>query len=151
MNEEKLKADKFEGDQNPFKIPKGYFKDSRDRIMDVISDDVSDKPVKRIALRSNLYWISGVAASLIIGFVLFQNLYLSPRQDSKMAQEIEWFVNYTESELNSGLLASYMAEEGLDFSDDIYESEDSEQYNLIEVSDIDDLYIIEEMMNSENY
>ncbi len=151
MKEENINKDRFKGDENPFKVPDGYFQDSRSRIMDAVAVEKDVRPVKKVNFKTNLYWLGSVAATLLIGLLLFQNLYLRPHQENKIAQEIDWFVNYAESELNSGLLASYVADEGLEVSDFFEEIDNSEQSNLIEISDIDELYIIEEMMKSENW
>lgn len=146
-----MNTDKFKGDENPFKVPEGYFENSRARIMAAIAEEKPSEPVRKINFKSNLYWISGVAASLIIGFVLFQNLYLNPLKDNRMAQEINWFVNYAGSELNSDMLASYVAEEGMEVNVFFEDADDSEQYNLLEVGEIDESFIIEQMMKSENW
>jgi hypothetical protein len=150
MNEENFYINKLKEAENPFKVPDGYFEESRARIMDAISKEGIEKPVKVGRLKSRLLWVSGIAASLLIGLMLFQNLYIKPQQEIKMTQEIEWFVNYASLELNSGLLSSYVADEKINIDEFSDNTGASEQLNLLEITEFDELYIIEEWMNSEN-
>ena len=151
MNEEIFYTNKSKGNENPFKVPPGYFEESKARIMHAINEEEIGKAVKVINLKSRLMWISSIAASLFVGLMLFQNLYIKPQQDIKLAQEINWFVNYAGQELNAGVLASYVADEGISVDGSSDNTDVSEQLNLLEFTEFDELYIIEEWMKTENH
>jgi len=139
------------GGKNPFLVPDGYFMESRKRIMESIAGDTKVKTNRIRVLRSRIVWAAGIAASLVLGFLLFQNLYLKPLHGEKLAREIEWFVNYSGSELNSATIAYFASEEGISI-DEITGSEiDTEQSSLLEMTEFDEIYIIEEWMKSENH
>ncbi len=141
----------FEGDKNnPFLVPPGYFAESRAQIMQKIAKEGAISSVKEFKIRTRLLWMSGIAASLLIGLLLFQNMYLKPHRSIKLAQEIDWFINYTGSDLNDVTLASYFADEGISIEDPYDEVLDSERASLLEMTDYDELFIIEEWMNIEN-
>lgn len=141
----------FEGDKkNPFLVPPGYFTESRAQIMQKIATEGSISPVKEFKIRTRLLWVSGIAASLLIGLLLFQNMYIKPHRDNLLALEIDWFINYAGSDLNDVTLASYFADEGISFDDPYDEAVDSERAGFLEMTDYDELFIIEEWMNIEN-
>jgi len=150
MTQEKIEKGYFEGDDNPFKVPSGYFKESRAGIMDAIRKELDTVPGKKINMRARIIWASGIAASLLIGVFLFNSFYLQPQQELRIAEEIEWFIEYSGSDLNTLALASYASEEGLSFEDTNNDYSDEEQSNLLELTEYDELYIIEEWMKTEN-
>ena len=140
----------FEGaKENPFLVPSGYFAESRAQIMEKIAKEVDAQPVKGYSLRPRLLWVSGIAASLLIGLLLFQNLIYKPYRDTKIAQELNWFINYAGSDLNEVTLASYFAEKGISLDDPLDETLDIERSSLLEMTDYDELFIIEEWINIE--
>ena len=149
MIQEKIEKGYFEGDGNPFKVPPGYFKESRAGIMDAIGKEVDAVPGRKINMRARIIWASGIAASLLIGVLLFNSFYLRPQQEIRIAEEIEWFIEYSGSDLNTLALASYASEEGFSFenTDNDYVEEQS---NLLELTEYDELFIIEEWMKEEN-
>ena len=67
-----------------------------------------------------------------------------------MAQELEWFLNYASPELDVDALALYASEEGISLENFNDSYTDSEQTNLLELTEFDELYLIEEWMNLEN-
>lgn len=138
------------GKENPFRIPEGYFSESRANIMEAIRQEGTSKDTKVRKLWPAVTWVSSIAATLLIGFLLFQNLYLRPEQDRRMAQELEWFLNYANPELDVDALAYYAAEEGISLENFNDSYADSEQTNLLELTEFDELYLIEEWMNLEN-
>ena len=141
---------RYRGERDPFLVPDGYFEQSRAAIMESIAREGSRGKPRVLNLRSRLIWVSGIAASLVVGFILFQNLYLRPLQNERIAQEIDWFVNYSGSDLNSATLAYYAAEEGIDLDELTGSDTDIQQSTLLEMTEFDEIYIIEEWMKSEN-
>ena len=150
MTDNNLNIDNFREDENPFRVPSGYFKESRANIMDAIKNEMAEKPVRRLNVKPMLLWISGVAAMLVIGMILFQNLYIKPNSDVQLAQEIEWFINSSGPDLDIGTLASYIVDEGITFEEANIDTYDDENSSLLELTDYDELFIIEEWMKSEN-
>lgn len=142
--------DSFEGDRNPFRVPSGYFEESRRQIMEKIAGMENETHVRKINLRRRLIWVSGIAASLLIGIVLIQNFNKKTDFALQMAQEIEWFINYSGPDLNVGTLASYIVDEGISYKDMNVDLIDEERSSLLELTDYDELFIIEEWMKSEN-
>ena len=135
--------ERFRGERNPFLIPEGYFEQSRAGIMERIAREGAKERSRVINLRSRLIWASGIAASLVVGFILFQNLYLRPLASERIAQEIDYFINYSGSDLNSATLAYYAAEEGIDIDELTGSEPDVQQSTLLEMTDFDEIYIIE--------
>jgi hypothetical protein len=142
--------ERFRGKRDPFLIPEGYFEQSRASIMESIAREGAKKKTRVINLRSRLIWAGGIAASLVVGFILFQNLYLKPLESERIAREIDWFINYSGSDLNSATLAYYAAEEGISIDELTGSEPDVQQSTLLEMTEFDELYIIEEWMKSEN-
>ena len=138
------------GNENPFRVPEGYFSESRANIMEAIRQEGLEKDARVIKFRPVITWVSSIAAALLIGLILFQNLYLRPEKDRRMAQELEWFLNYANPELDVDALAYYAAEEGISLDEFNGSYTDSEQSNLLELTEFDELYLIEEWMNLEN-
>ena len=118
--------------------------------MEAIRQDGKEREARVLKIWPAVTWVSGIAATLLIGFILFQNLYLRPEQDRRMAQELEWFLNYANPELDVDALAYYAAEEGINLENFNDSYTDSEQSNLLELTEFDELYLIEEWMNLEN-
>ena len=138
------------GKENPFRVPKGYFSESRASILKTIRKEGVNSETRTIKLRPVLAWISGIAASLLIGFLLFQNLYVRPEQERRVAQKIEWFLNYANPGMDLDALAYYAADEGISLDDLNGSYSESEHNNLLELTEFDELYLIEEWMNLEN-
>lgn len=150
MKLENMTSERLKGDKNPFLVPDGYFEESRARIMESIAAEQVENVPGIIRLRSGIIWAAGIAASLVVGFLLFQNLYLKPAQSEKLAQEIEWLINYAGPELNSATLAYFASEEGLNL-DELTGSEiNTEQTVLLEMTEYEEIFIIEEWMKYEN-
>ena len=118
--------------------------------MDRIGTEASISPSRLIKLKTRVMWLSGIAASLLVGFLLFQNLYIKPQHDIRIAQELNWFISSAGSELNEVSLASYMVDEGISFDDFDDPSIEAERSNLLEMTDYDELFIIEEWMKIED-
>jgi len=151
MKSDSTNIDFLKGEKsNPFLIPEGYFSESRARIMDRIGTEASISPSRLIKLKTRVMWLSGIAASLLVGFLLFQNLYIKPQHDIRIAQELNWFISSAGSELNEVSLASYMVDEGISFDDFDDPSIEAERSNLLEMTDYDELFIIEEWMKIED-
>lgn len=151
MTAKKDITDRLGGGENPFIVPEGYFEQSRARIMERIAMERPETPVRKINSKSRLVWISGIAASLLVGLILFQDLYLQPANELKLArEEIRWFINFAGTDLNSASLAYYAAEEGLSIDELTNGSNNSEMSSLLELTEFDEIYIIEEWMKSEN-
>ena len=150
MRTENFNTDFLKNNKNPFLVPSGYFKESRSQILEKIAGVETGTPVRKLNIRPGILWISGIAATLLSGIVLFQNLYIEPNRSIKMAQEMEWFINYSGSDLDVGTLASYVVDEGISFEDVNDEVLDMERSTLLELTDYDELSLIEEWMKSEN-
>lgn len=150
MKEENIQKGYFKGDENPFSVPEGYFEESRKNILDLIGKEQVIESPKTVGLKSRLVWFSGIAASLLIGLFLFNSLYLEPKNDLKVAMEIDWLIDYSGAELDYVALASYVSDAGLDFEEDDDGFTDVEQTNLLEMTEFEEIYIIEEWIKSEN-
>ena len=140
----------LKGDKNPFLVPEGYFEESRREIMGKIAATKDAGRERKLKIRTRLMWVSGIAATFLIGVVLFQNFVKKPDYELLMAQEIEYFINYSGPDLNVGTLASYIVDEGISFENMNIIPRDEERSSLFELTDYDELFIIEEWMKSEN-
>jgi len=135
--------------KNPFLVPPGYFQESKDRIMGILAEENHNSGTRKVFLRAAVYWAGGIAAALLIGFLLFQNLYMKPQREVRIVEEINWFINYAGPDLNEVSLASFVADEEIE----LYYQEDEdinlERSRLLEMTDYDEIYIIERWMEKE--
>lgn len=134
---------------NPFLVPPGYFRESRERILGIIAEENHNSRARIVFLKTAVYWTGGIAAALMIGFLLFQNLYLKPQKDVRIAQEINWFINYAGPDLNEVSLASFIADEEIELFKQEDEDINLEQSRLLEMTDYNEIYIIERWMEKE--
>lgn len=135
--------------KNPFLVPPGYFQESRGRIMGIIAEENHNARAHTVFLRTAVYWAGGIAAALLIGFFLFQNLYMKPQKEVRMAQEINWFINSAGPDLNEVSLASFVADEEIELYSKEDEDRNLERSSLLELTDYDEIYIIERWMEKE--
>lgn len=56
-----------------FTVPKDYFNSVDDAIMKELSNDADEKPVVKVNFKRSLYYISGIAASLLLLVAIFIN------------------------------------------------------------------------------
>ncbi|MDR0982097.1 MAG: hypothetical protein LBM07_02480 [Culturomica sp.] len=79
--------EKFENDNNPFKVPEGYFESLDEKIM----KRVTGKPEKqRIKLSNILMPYAGLAAIFIMAFLLVQVIGNNFADESRMLQNPEF-------------------------------------------------------------
>ncbi|GAB4157291.1 MAG: hypothetical protein Tsb0033_08960 [Winogradskyella sp.] len=116
-----------------FKVPEGYF----DTIDEKVINNLEDKPVVRLNARKTLYYVAGIAASLLLLFAIFIN-------DGDKTQELsaEMVETYFEnSDLDSYELAELLVnadilEEDFTLVETEYKEENLESY-LLENTDIE--------------
>ena len=108
MEEQKYNWQGAKFQQDPFKVPEGYFDTLSDRILRRIDQDSSIQAVRRTTImRPWMAWVSGIAAALVIGWFGFSELYLKPHQELRFQEELAVFVDYYGEELHEGQLAGY--------------------------------------------
>ena len=118
-----------------FKVPKDYFNTIVDSILKAINDD-TETPVIRLFKRKHLYYVSGIAASLLLLISIFNN------QSSAEDISVELVENYfIESNLDTYDLAELLVdvnllEEDFNIIETSYEEENLEDY-LLENADIE--------------
>ncbi len=127
-------------DENPFKVPDGYFDGLESKIMERISQESSVKKSRTIA--PMIRWISGVAAALFIGFIGIKQFHFKP-QKIQLEQDLMYAViEYYAQDLDELSLATLMDESGA-----LNQEIPAGDVQLIEYLDVDDLEIIEAIMN----
>lgn len=130
---------------NPFKIPEGYFESFEDKMMSTIAQDSIVRKNFTIT-RSMVKWVSGVAAVLLIGLIGIQQLYIKPEKKALEQEAMYSVIEYFAQELEEDFFAEIMVEAEVIVFDDYY-SEDSE---VIEWLDIDDMTIVDAMIEMAN-
>ena len=116
-----------------FTAPEGYF----DTLEDKILSKLEDKPVVKLNSRKTLYYIAGIAASLLLLFAIFFNNYDSTQELS--AEMVETY--FENSDLDSYELAELLVnadilEEDFTIVETEYKEENLESY-LLENTDIE--------------
>ena len=117
-----------------FTVPDGYFKSLDDEIFNKIKDD--ETPVISLSFRKPLYYIAGIAASIILILAIFVN---KPFEDEISAEMVETYLE--NRDLSSYELAELLADSDL-LEDDFviietsFEEDNLESY-LLENSEID--------------
>jgi len=137
----KLKARLSENDTienveaSGFKIPDNYFETLDDKILNKVKDD---KPVITLKSKQKLYYIAGIAASLILLFAIFIN---KDTTDDISAEMVESY--FQESDLDSYELAELLSDAELLEDDFIITETDYNEDNLetylLDNSDIEEL------------
>ena len=116
-----------------FTAPEGYF----DTLEDKILSKLEDKPVVKLNSRKTLYYITGIAASLLLLFAIFLN-----NNDTTQELSAEMVETYFEnSDLDSYELAELLVnadilEEDFTIVETEYKEENLESY-LLENTDIE--------------
>lgn len=116
-----------------FTAPEGYF----DTLEDKILSKLEDKPVVKLNSRKTLYYIAGIAASLLLLFAIFLN-----NNDTTQELSAEMVETYFEnSDLDSYELAELLVnadilEEDFTIVETEYKEENLESY-LLENTDIE--------------
>lgn len=116
-----------------FTTPKDYFETLDDKIL----SNLEDKPVVRLNTRKTLYYVAGIAASLILLFAIFINNGNKTQELS--AEMVETY--FENSDLDSYELAELLVEADIleeDFTivETEYKEENLESY-LLENTDIE--------------
>lgn len=128
------KKDSIEGiNTTGFKTPEGYF----DSVDHNIFSKLSDKPVIRLYNRKTLYYVTGIAATLLLLFAVFINSSTNPEDVS-----VEMVTNYFEnSDLDSYELAELLVKaEIIDDDFKVMETDFNEEHlesYLLENTDIE--------------
>ena len=116
-----------------FTAPEGYF----DTLEDKILSKLEDKPIVKLNSRKTLYYIAGIAASLLLLFAIFLN-----NNDTTQELSAEMVETYFEnSDLDSYELAELLVnadilEEDFTIVETEYKEENLESY-LLENTDIE--------------
>ena len=114
MENEKYIWEKGPFRKDPYSIPEGYFKDFPDRLMEkLVKEEALQAVGKRVLFRPWMAWVSGMAASLVIGWVGFNSLYIKPIQEVRFQESLSLIVDYYGEELHEGELAGYLADNEL--------------------------------------
>lgn len=130
---------------NPFKVPTDYFESFEGRMMARIEQE-SDKKITRSMTPLVIKWIYGAAAVLILGFIGVQQFYLKPEQRLLDQQAMINVIEYFAQDMDEASLATMMAE-----NDVLYlEESNSENSDLLEWMDVDEMIIVEVMIEMAN-
>lgn len=116
-----------------FKVPKGYF----DTIDEKVLNNLENKPVVRLNTRKTLYYVAGIAASLLLLFTIFINN--GDKTQELSAEMVETY--FENSDLDSYELAELLVnadilEEDFTLVETEYKEENLESY-LLENTDIE--------------
>lgn len=135
LSEEKLKADISE---TGFKMPDNYL----DSIEDKVFEKIKEEPkVVSIFRSKGFYYVSGIAASLLILFGIIMDRGISVETQEMDYEQVE---NYLlDQDLDTYELASLLTEEEInqindEILDDVYEDENIEDY-LLENVNLEDI------------
>lgn len=126
----------LEGIESPgFEVPKDYFNTIDDSILNAVNDQV-ETPVVSLFKRKQLYYMSGIAASLLLLISIFN--YQSTTEDISIELVENYFI---ESDLDTYDLAELLVDANIledDFNliETTYEEENLEEY-LLENADIE--------------
>ena len=138
---EKHQWNQAERGKNPFIVPDGYFEGLEEQIMSRIRAEQEQKP-RKTSQRRLLYWVSGVAAALLIGFIGYQQFVrpaaTQPVDEDTMLAVVEYFAQDFDDLSMANLMAENdLLDEGVDRSDG----------DLLDYMNIDDLTILEVLSN----
>lgn len=116
-----------------FKVPEGYF----DTIDEKVINNLEDKPVVLLNARKTLYYVAGIAASLLLLFAIFINN--GDKTQELSAEMVETY--FENSDLDSYELAELLVnadilEEDFTLVETEYKEENLESY-LLENTDIE--------------
>jgi len=127
-----------------FQVPEGYFDDFRERMV----KQVTTNPVKTVTLRKRkpvLYWLSGVAAALLIGVIGLHQYVIKPHEDQKEMNAMLELMAYYNADLDDITMVTVLAD------NEVFDLEANDSYgNLLDYFKIDEVDIIENWMNSDN-
>lgn len=125
----------------PFKVPEGYFDGFEDRMMTRLLEEAPVIAGKG-RTRRLIYWISGVAAALIIGFAGIQQFVLKPQPQADDQDLMFAVVEYFTRDLDDFTLAALMAE-----NEDASVKESGAEPDLLDFMNVDDLTLLESLVN----
>ncbi|WP_426429877.1 hypothetical protein ACPX19_10070 [Winogradskyella sp. HB-48] len=116
-----------------FTVPEGYF----DTIDEKVLNNLEDKPAVRLNTRKTLYYVAGIAASLLLLFAIFINN--GDKTQELSAEMVETY--FENSDLDSYELAELLVnadilEEDFTLVETEYKEENLESY-LLENTDIE--------------
>ena len=100
-----------------YRVPDGYFDRLPDRVMNRIGHEGAasfSKPKRRLA--PAYYWVSAVAAVLILGWLGISGPFLHSSHEKKLEERLGWFVEFSKGDLNEGVLVEYWVDNELEVS-----------------------------------
>lgn len=125
---------------NPFKVPEGYFEELEEKVMQQISSmpHVYHKKSRSIKMVS---WISGIAATLLIGLIGFQQFHLKPQNEILKQEMLFSVIEYYAQDLDDVSFAAMMAEHEV-----LQDAPAQTDNDLLDYMNIDDLTLIEAVL-----
>ena len=136
---EQLKLDEVLKDHNDsgYSVPKNYFNTVEDSIIKKLSQLEGDKPVVRINFKRSLYYISGIAASLLLLFAIFINKEETSEISIDMVEAHFETLDIDSYELAELLVDTQLLDDDFTITNSTYNETNLETYLLDNADDLE--------------